>query len=131
MRAEQDGLYVVLDPTPRGEQLLRENPMLGVSARIVEQFQRADGKFYPAAIQHVLATHDPRINGLGPWQPIEMSNESSIVIDLSSLSFAGQEPAPATPAPTRSTACPSPNWATCSTPWTRWACSTAAMTAAS
>jgi hypothetical protein len=93
MQAEPDGLYITLDPTERGEQVLRENPYLGVSARIVEQYQRSDGKFYPAAVQHVLGTLDPRIPGLGAWQPIEMSNESSVVIDLSGYSFAG-EPAP-------------------------------------
>ena len=94
MKAEADGLYVVLDPTPRGEGVLRENPYLGVSARIVEQYARSDGKVYPAAIQHVLGTLDPRIPGLGSWQPIDMANASAVVIDLSNYSFAG-EPGPA------------------------------------
>lgn len=83
------GLYITLSPTERGEKLLRDNPYLGVSARIVEQYARADGKFYPAAVQHVLATHDPRITGLGPWQAIEASNTPALVIDLTNASFAG------------------------------------------
>ena len=74
--------------------MLSEHPYIGVSARIVEQYARSDGKFYPAAVQHVLATTDPRIPGLGAWQAVEMANESSITIDLSSYAFAG-EPAPA------------------------------------
>jgi len=96
MKAQADGLYVTLQPTPRGEQILAENPYLGVSARIVEQFQRGDGAFFPAAIQHVLGTLDPRVPGLGAWEPVDMANggDSSVTIDLSNYSFAG-EPAPA------------------------------------
>src|SRR5689334_465939 len=51
-----DGLYATAEVTEAGERVLRDNPMLGVSARIVESYNRADGKFYPAAIQHVLGT---------------------------------------------------------------------------
>ena len=92
MTLGDDGLYITAEVSPRGQQVLRENPYLGVSARIVEQYQRSDGKFYPAAIQHVLATLDPRIPALGTWQPIEMSNggDSALTIDLSNLSFAGE-----------------------------------------
>jgi hypothetical protein len=70
MQVEPDGLYVTLNPTERGARVLAENPGLGVSARIVEQYQRADGKFFPAAIQHVLGTLDPRVTGLGAWTPL-------------------------------------------------------------
>lgn len=59
MAPADDGLYVTAQLTERGEAVLRDNPYLGVSARIVEQYRRADGKFYPAAMQHVLATLDP------------------------------------------------------------------------
>lgn len=90
-QAEPDGLWMVLSPTDRGEQVLKENPYLGVSARIVEQYQRADGKFYPAAVQHVLGTLDPRIPGLGAWEAIEAANTPSLVIDLTGSSYAGQE----------------------------------------
>ena len=94
MELADDGLWVTAELTPRGQRTLSENPYLGCSARIVEQFQRSDGKFYPAAIQHVLGTLDPRIPGLGAWQEVQLANESSVVIDLSNLSFAGA-PAPA------------------------------------
>lgn len=94
MTVESDGLYVTVSPTERGERVLTENPYLGVSARIVEQYARSDGKFYPAAVQHVLGTLDPRIPGLGAWQPVDMANSGAITIDLSGYSFAG-EPAPA------------------------------------
>jgi hypothetical protein len=94
MQAQPDGLYITLEPTERGERILKENPYLGVSARIVEQYQRSDGTFFPAAVQHVLGTLDPRIPGLGAWQPVDMANSGAITIDLSNLSFSG-EPAPA------------------------------------
>jgi hypothetical protein len=91
MKLEADGLWVTLDPTEAGEQILKENPYLGVSARIVENYPRSDGKFYPAAMQHVLGTLDPRIPGLGAWQAIENANTPAIVIDLTGASFAGEE----------------------------------------
>src|SRR5205809_7930654 len=59
-----DGLYIQAELTDRGEQVLRDNPYLGVSARIVENYNRSDGKFYKAAVQHVLGTLDPRLPGL-------------------------------------------------------------------
>ena len=94
MELADDGLYVTAELSERGQQVLSEHPYIGVSARIVEQYARSDGKFYPAAVQHILATTDPRIPNLGSWQPVDMANETSITIDLSSYAFAG-EPAPA------------------------------------
>jgi hypothetical protein len=78
------------DPEGR-ERVLTENPGLGISARIVEDYARSDGQFFPAAIQHVLGTLDPRIPELGPWQLVEASNDGSIVIDLSACQFGGDE----------------------------------------
>lgn len=70
LQVEPDGLYALAELTEAGEQVLRDNPMLGVSARIVENYARSDGKFYPAAVQHVLGTLDPRVPGLGAWSPV-------------------------------------------------------------
>lgn len=85
------GLYIDLTPTERGRQVLDDNPGVGVSARIVEEYDRSDGKFWPAAIQHVLATLDPRIPGLGPWRAVEAANGVTMTIDLSGLSFTGDD----------------------------------------
>jgi hypothetical protein len=93
MEVRNDGLWVGLDPTRRGDQVLTENPRLGVSARIVEAYDRADGKHFPAAIQHVLATLDPKIPRLGAWQTVEAANNVGITIDLSSATFAGEDQA--------------------------------------
>lgn len=93
MSSEEDGLWISLRPTERGEQVLRENPQLGVSARIVEDYDRSDGRFFPKAIQHVLGTLDPRIPGLGAWQVVEAANSGDVAftLDLSGESFAGTE----------------------------------------
>lgn len=88
---ESDGLYIKLAATERGEKVLKENPNLGVSARIVEDYARADGKYFTAAVQHVLGTLDPRIPGLGGWQAVEASNDVETVLDLSTFSFTGEE----------------------------------------
>ena len=94
MDAEPDGLWLTLNPTEAGERVLQENPNLGVSARIVEDYARSDGLRFPAAIQHVLGTLDPRIPGLGGWQAIEAASPvPDTVIDLSASAFAGEQPA--------------------------------------
>jgi len=93
LQLEPDGLYALAQVTEAGERVLSENPYLGVSARIVENYQRSDGKFYPAAIQHVLGTLDPRIPALGQWQPLDMSNSGPVTIDLSGGTWVG-EPGP-------------------------------------
>ena len=87
----EDGLYIKLAATERGEKVLKENPNLGVSARIVEDYARSDGKFFTAAVQHVLGTLDPRIPGLGGWEAVEASNDAEAVLDLSTFSFTGEE----------------------------------------
>lgn len=94
MELRDDGLYVTAEVNPKGEAVLTANPELGISARIVEDYDRSDGQFFPAAIQHVLGTLDPRIPGLGGWQAIEASSPvPDTVIDLSASSFAGEAPA--------------------------------------
>ncbi len=99
LSVQDDGLWLTLEPTEQGAKVLRDNPYLGVSARIVENYQRSDGKFYPAAIQHVLGTLDPRIPGLGAWEPVaELSNPAGLVIDLSASPWAGSTAEAAPPA---------------------------------
>jgi len=87
MELRPDGLYVGVEPTERGSRVLADNPACGVSARIVEQYDRSDGKFFPRAIQHVLATLDPRIPGMGGWEAVAASNDAEITFDLSAEQF--------------------------------------------
>ena len=99
-----DGLDVIVAATEDGSRLLRENPRLGVSAKIIEDYDRADGKFFSRAVKHVLGTLDPRLTGMRPWQAVEAANEDGEVIDLTALDYAAPEtttsdpdPAPAGP----------------------------------
>lgn len=96
MEVRDDGLWVTAELSERGDALLRENPKLGVSARIVEAYDRADGKFFPAAVQHVLGTLDPRVSWMGgQWEAIEAAipePDPDLVLDLSNESFTGQAP---------------------------------------
>lgn len=97
MALEDDGLWVSVQPTERGRQVLADNPELGVSARIVEAYDRSDGRFFPKAIQHVLATLDPRIPGLGAWQTVDAANDVDVTYDLSGAEFAGEGKEPGMP----------------------------------
>ena len=85
----EDGLDVIVSVSPKAAEHLAEYPDLGVSAKIVEQYERADGKFYPAALKHVLGTLDPRITGMRPWQAIEAANDGDgEVLDLTAEQYA-------------------------------------------
>jgi len=95
MELGDDGLYVTAEVNEAGEKVLKDNPLLGVSARIVEDYARSDGRRFPAAVQHVLGTLDPRIPGLGAWTAIEAASPlPDQVIDLSGSTFAGEETSP-------------------------------------
>lgn len=72
----------------RSAQLVRDHPKLGVSVRIEQPIERADGKTFPAAVQHVLATANPRITGMAPWTPVDLATHTGEVLDLSTLDFA-------------------------------------------
>jgi hypothetical protein len=92
-----DGLDLILEATEAGDELLRTNPRLGVSARIYEEYVRSDGKSWPQALQHVLATLDPHIPGMRSWKEIEVPVALSQqigdveVVDLSDATFGEEE----------------------------------------
>jgi hypothetical protein len=81
------GLDMIVEATPEGAKVIDDNPDLPVSARIVEDLTRADGKSFPVAIHHVLGTLDPRVPGMSPWQAVDLSAESVPTVDLSADSF--------------------------------------------
>jgi hypothetical protein len=88
------GLDVIVAASDDGAALLRKNPRLGVSAKIVEDYDRADGRFFGHALKHVLGTLDPRLTGMSPWQAIEAANDGDgDVIDLTAAEYAASEPA--------------------------------------
>jgi hypothetical protein len=82
MEVTPQGLDVLLDLTPDAAKLVRKNPKLGVSARIIEGLDRADGKKFPRAIQHVLGTLDPRVTGMASWQEVTLSEEVGDTLDI-------------------------------------------------
>lgn len=73
--------------SPEAAEYVEKYPKFGVSPRIVLDMDRADGKRFPVAIQHVCGTLVPRINGMGPWGKVELSDSDARsdeeVIDLS------------------------------------------------
>jgi len=92
-----DGLDLILEANESGDELLRSNPKLGVSARIYEEYERSDGKSWPQALQHVLGTLDPHIAGMRNWKEVEVPVALSQqigdveVVDLSDVEFGEEE----------------------------------------
>jgi len=79
-----DGLYGTFELEPEAAAYVSKYPNFGVSARIVHDLSKADGTKHKRALMHVLGTLDPRVTGMKPWQPIELSNDDvDGVIDLS------------------------------------------------
>jgi hypothetical protein len=70
---------------------VEQNPGLGVSARVRENFMRADGKFIKRAVIHVLGTIDPRVTGMSGWQAADLSYDpdNGYVLDLSNEHYEG------------------------------------------
>jgi hypothetical protein len=93
------GLDVLLDLTPDASDLVRKNPKLGVSARIIESLERSDGKKFPRAIQHVLGTLDPRVTGMASWQEVTLSEEVGDTVDVTNEEVKVPTPAVVTDAP--------------------------------
>ena len=94
-----DGLDAIVELTDEGAELVRRNPRLGVSARIVEALERADGKQFGRAIRHVCATLDPKLNGMRPWESVSLSvrwgpQDGDQVIDLSRSTYMPQTQTP-------------------------------------
>lgn len=88
MEPTGDGLDVIVRADDKAATVLRTNPKVGISARIIESLQRADGRSWPAAIQHALITFDPRITGMRPWQAVSLSSDEEDVLDLSAYPYA-------------------------------------------
>jgi len=84
-----DGLYALVKPTtPEAAELIRTNPKLGVSVRVVENYQRSDGQFFPRALQHVLGTLDPQVIGMKPWEEVQLTDPvTDETIDLTASTY--------------------------------------------
>jgi hypothetical protein len=82
------GLEADIELTERGAQVVKDNPNLGVSVRVFEQFER-EGQKFGRAMQHVLGTVDPHVQRMSPWQAVAMSSavEVTETVDLSDASY--------------------------------------------
>lgn len=88
-----DGLDAVVELSDEGAKIIRDNPRLGVSARLVEQAGEAGPSAVPA-IQHVLGTLDPRVTGMRDWEAISSDlaacHDALQVVDLTQAHFDGE-----------------------------------------
>lgn len=89
LEATDEGLDAIIRLDPKAVGLVKQYPKLGVSVSIREQFDRADGKHYPAALAHVLGTFEPMLPGMSAWQNINASIEGEEVLDLTTVNLAG------------------------------------------
>lgn len=64
------GLEAIISTTARGTEIVRENPKLGVSVRVLDGYTGHDGRAFKRVLHHVLATLSPRVNGMGNWSAI-------------------------------------------------------------
>lgn len=91
LSADGSGVDTILRLWGQGQQVVENNPKLGVSARILENLTQPDGRSFPRALQHVLGTVDPQVSGMQPWvklPSVELSNGSvSEVLDLSNATY--------------------------------------------
>lgn len=93
------GLYGVFKLSKDAARVVKDSGgKIGVSARIVEGLERADGKTFDKALQHVLITTDPRITGMDAWTECELSgyNDGDEIVDLTSSSYEGEGDMPKT-----------------------------------
>lgn len=83
-----NGLDGVFELTERGAEVVKDNPQLGVSVRIIEGLQRG-AKHFGRALQHVLGTVNPHVQGMSPWSAVEMTSAVSVTetVDLTDESY--------------------------------------------
>jgi len=77
LSADGSGVDAILRTWGEGTRVVEQNPKLGVSARILENTPQPDGRMFPRALQHILATVDPQVRGMHPWervQSVDLSN---------------------------------------------------------
>lgn len=76
-----------------GTRVVEQNPKLGVSARILEDLTTTDGRSFPRAVQHVLATVDPQMRDMRPWERVESVDLAfgtvAEALDLSNETYEG------------------------------------------
>lgn len=93
------GVDALLRTWGDGTRVVEQNPKIGVSARILENQPQPDGRVFPRVIQHVLATVDPQMRDMHPWEKVrsvDLSNEGAApeVLELSGEVYEGGNTVP-------------------------------------
>lgn len=84
----KDGTWGLIEADEAGAKAIEKNPKLGVSARIMQGVEKADGRKFPRAIRHVLLTMNPRVSGMEPWQAVDLSEDADVeVVDLTATGY--------------------------------------------
>lgn len=100
MERTADGIDAVIELSDEAVAIVeRTGGRLGVSPRI-KAVRHVDGRTYPAAINHVLGTLDPRMQGptlgLTPWEAVDLSTSGDDVLDLSGATYREDRTMPRT-----------------------------------
>lgn len=90
----EDGTWGLIEADRDAAKVIKRNPKLGVSARIVQDLEKSDGRKFPRAIRHVLLTMNPRVSGMQPWQAVDLSDEGTDieVVDLTAVEYEEGSP---------------------------------------
>lgn len=90
---KDQGTWALIEADREGARAIKRNPRLGVSARIVQGVEKADGRFFNRAINHVLLTMNPKVTGMSPWQAVDLSEDTDIeVVDLTAQEYKEGNP---------------------------------------
>lgn len=88
---EEPGLYATIAfPNKKLARAVLDNSELGVSCRLREFVEKADGRQYDIALRHVCGTLDPKVTGMSPWQRMDLSDSGysdRTVVDLTSATY--------------------------------------------
>lgn len=86
---KDQGTWALIEATDEAAAAIEKNPRLGVSARIRQMVEKADGRAFQRAIEHVCLTLNPRVTGMGPWQAVDLSDEDADVevVDLTAHNY--------------------------------------------
>lgn len=85
----KDGTWALIEADRAAAKAINQNPKLGVSARIMQGIAKADGRTFKRALNHVLLTMNPRVQGMQPWQAVDLSGdtETDEVVDLTAEEY--------------------------------------------
>lgn len=94
LAVRDDGLFALVEADKSAAKEIKRNPRLGVSARIREAVEKADGRSFPRAIEHLCLTMNPRVTGMSPWEAaVDLSDEDADieVVDLTAANYGKEE----------------------------------------